>query len=129
MQPAYPLLRGYGGGGIYLLEPADESQHLAPPHIGERHVLEHHVTFDRRQRDAILLCHFQELGNIEAAAVLGFSSAIGAYGGFFIPMSYGISISMFDGPAHALYLFIVFYVTCIAITWWYYARRNAEMPC
>jgi RNA polymerase sigma-70 factor (ECF subfamily) len=26
-----------------------------------------------RQRDAILLCHYQELGNIEAAAVLGVS--------------------------------------------------------
>ena len=55
--------------------------------------------------------------------------AIGAYGGFFIPMSYGIAISMFGGPAYALYLFIVFYVTCIAMTWWYYARRNAEAPC
>ena len=67
--------------------------------------------------------------NQEAAAVLGFSSAIGAYGGFFIPMSYGISISMFGGPAYALYLFILFYATCIAMTWWYYSRRNAEMPC
>ncbi len=67
--------------------------------------------------------------NTEAAAVLGFSSAIGAYGGFFIPMSYGISISMFGGPAYALYLFIAFYLSCIAMTWWYYARRNAEMPC
>ena len=67
--------------------------------------------------------------NKEAAAVLGFSSAIGAYGGFFIPMSYGVSISMFGGPAYALYLFIVFYVTCIAMTWWYYSRRDAEMPC
>ena len=67
--------------------------------------------------------------NKEAAAVLGFSSAIGAYGGFFIPMSYGVSISMLGAPAYALYLFILFYVTCIALTWWYYARRNAEMPC
>ena len=67
--------------------------------------------------------------NKEAAAVLGFSSAIGAFGGFYIPMSYGSSISMTGEPAAALYGFIVFYVTCIAITWWYYARRNAEMPC
>ena len=67
--------------------------------------------------------------NTEAAAVLGFSSAIGAYGGFFIPMSYGMAISMFGGPAYALYMFIVFYLSCIAMTWWYYARRNAEMPC
>ncbi len=67
--------------------------------------------------------------NTEAAAVLGFSSAIGAYGGFFIPMSYGISISMFGGPTYALYLFIAFYLSCIAMTWWYYLRRNAEMHC
>jgi NNP family nitrate/nitrite transporter-like MFS transporter len=68
-------------------------------------------------------------GNKEAAAVLGFSSAIGAYGGFFIPKSYGSSIALTGGPEAALYLFIVFYVTCIALTWWYYARRGAEMPC
>jgi len=67
--------------------------------------------------------------NKEAAAVLGFSSAIGAYGGFFIPMSFGVSISMVGGPAYALYLFIVFYLSCIAMTWWFYSRRNAEMPC
>ena len=67
--------------------------------------------------------------NKEAAAVLGFSSAMAAYGGFFIPMSYGISISTFGGPAYALYMFIVFYFTCIAMTWWYYSRRNAPMPC
>jgi NNP family nitrate/nitrite transporter-like MFS transporter len=68
-------------------------------------------------------------GNKEAAAVLGFSGAIGAYGGFFIPKSYGTSISMTGGPEMALYVFIAFYVTCIAITWWHYARRNAPMPC
>ena len=67
--------------------------------------------------------------NKEAAAVLGFSGAIGAYGGFFIPKSYGTSITMTGGPEAALYVFIVFYLTCIAITWWYYARRNAPMPC
>jgi NNP family nitrate/nitrite transporter-like MFS transporter len=67
--------------------------------------------------------------NKEAAAVLGFSSAIGAYGGFFIPKSYGSSIAMTGGPEAALYLFIVFYATCIALTWWYYSRKGAEMPC
>lgn len=67
--------------------------------------------------------------NTEAAAVLGFASAIGAFGGFFIPMSYGVSISM-SGAAHsALAMFLVFYLVCIATTWWYYARRRAPMPC
>ncbi len=68
-------------------------------------------------------------GNKEAAAVLGFTGAIGAYGGFFIPKSYGTSIASTGGPEAALWIFIVFYLSCIAMTWWYYARRNAEMPC
>jgi NNP family nitrate/nitrite transporter-like MFS transporter len=68
-------------------------------------------------------------GNKEGAAVLGFAGAIGAYGGFFIPKSYGTSISTTGGPEAALYLFIVFYLTCIATTWWFYSRRNAPMPC
>ena len=67
--------------------------------------------------------------NKEGAAVLGFSAAIAAYGGFFIPKSYGTSIDLTGGPEGALYVFIVFYLSCIAITWWYYARRDAEMPC
>jgi len=67
--------------------------------------------------------------NMEAGAVLGFSSAVGAFGGFYIPMSYGTSISTTGGPEAALCLFIVFYVTCIVTTWWFYSRKNAQMPC
>lgn len=66
---------------------------------------------------------------IESAAVIGFSSAIGAYGGFFIPKSYGSSIAMTGGPEMALYGFIAFYATCLALTWRYYYRRGAETPC
>lgn len=68
-------------------------------------------------------------GNKEAAAVLGFAGAIGAYGGFFIPKSYGTSITLTGGPEGALYVFIVFYLTCIATTWWFYVRKGAKMPC
>jgi NNP family nitrate/nitrite transporter-like MFS transporter len=68
-------------------------------------------------------------GNKEAAAVLGFSGAVGAYGGFFIPKSYGTSIAITGSPDGALYVFIAFYLSCIAITWWFYARKNAPMPC
>jgi len=68
-------------------------------------------------------------GNTEGAAALGFAGALGAYGGFFIPKSYGSSIAATGGPELALWIFSAFYVMCIAVTWWYYARRNAEMPC
>jgi len=65
----------------------------------------------------------------ESAAVLGFSGAIGAYGGFFIPRSFGTSLEMTGGVQASLYCFIAFYATCVLITWWYYARRNAPVPC
>ena len=65
----------------------------------------------------------------EASPVLGFTAALAAYGGFFIPKSYGSSIELTGGPQAALYVFIVFYLTCIALTWWYYSRRGAETPC
>ena len=48
-------------------------------------------------------------GNTEGAATLGFTAAMAAYGGFFIPKSYGTSITMTGGPEAALYVFIVFY--------------------
>jgi NNP family nitrate/nitrite transporter-like MFS transporter len=68
-------------------------------------------------------------GATEAAAVLGFTSAIGAYGGFVIPKAYGSSIALAGGPEAALWVFFVFYLSCIAITWWNYSRRYAPMPC
>jgi NNP family nitrate/nitrite transporter-like MFS transporter len=65
----------------------------------------------------------------ESAAVLGFTSAIAAYGAFFIPKSFGTSVALTGTAQPALYCFVVFYLICIAVTWWYYARKNAEVPC
>jgi MFS transporter, NNP family, nitrate/nitrite transporter len=63
---------------------------------------------------------------IESAAVLGFTSAIGACGGYLIPRSFGASIAATGGPNQALEIFLTFYVTCVAITWWgvYYLRKS-----
>ncbi|MBN9370381.1 MAG: nitrate/nitrite transporter [Hydrogenophaga sp. SCN 70-13] len=80
-------------------------------------------------RDAEAVARATREGNTEGAAALGFTAAMAAYGGFFIPKSYGTSITLTGGPEAALYLFIVFYLLCIAITWWQYSRRNAPMPC
>ena len=68
-------------------------------------------------------------GAVEAAAALGFASAIGAYGGFFIPKSLGTSLAVTGSAAAALGLFIAFYLSCIALTWWACSRRNAPHPC
>ncbi|MGW0731500.1 NarK family nitrate/nitrite MFS transporter [Streptomyces sp. NPDC002851] len=60
---------------------------------------------------------------MEAGAVTGFTAAIAAYGFFFIP-------ALFANFAvtSAMWGFVAFYVSCIAVTWWYYARKGAESP-
>lgn len=60
----------------------------------------------------------------ESAAIIAFSSAIGAYGGFFIPKAYGSSLALTGSPVGALYLFGAFYVLCLALTWAYYTRAG-----
>jgi NNP family nitrate/nitrite transporter-like MFS transporter len=60
----------------------------------------------------------------ESAAIIGFTSAIAAFGAFFIPKGFGSSIAMTGSAAFALYGFIAFYVSCIAITWFFYTRRD-----
>jgi NNP family nitrate/nitrite transporter-like MFS transporter len=60
---------------------------------------------------------------IESAAALGFVSAIGACGGYLIPSGFGKSIAITGGPHLALEIYLAFYVTCLALTWWYYLRK------
>ena len=90
------------------------------------------VIFLNQRRQALGEAHAEQAqveANRETAAVLGFISAIAAYGGFFIPKAYGTSIGLTGGVGAALIGFIVFYLSCMVLTWWYYARRNAPAPC
>ena len=63
----------------------------------------------------------------ESAAIIGFTSAIAAYGAFFIPKAYGTAISFTGGPQAALWAFLVFYVSCAALTWFVYTRRGGML--
>jgi len=63
----------------------------------------------------------------ESAAITGFTSAIAAFGAFFIPKGYGTSISMTGGPEAALWAFLIFYVTCLVITWAIYTRKGGVL--
>lgn len=62
----------------------------------------------------------------DTAAALGFISAIGAVGGFFIPKSFGISLDMTGSPAGAMKIFLVFYIACVVITWAVYGRKTKK---
>ncbi len=58
----------------------------------------------------------------ESAAIIAFTSAIAAYGAFFIPKLYGTSIAMTGAPNGALWAFLGFYVLCLIVTWVFYTR-------
>lgn len=62
---------------------------------------------------------------LESAAIVGFSSALGAYGGFFIPLAFANSMKATGGPVTALYIFCAFYATCAIVNWVYYARPRS----
>jgi NNP family nitrate/nitrite transporter-like MFS transporter len=58
----------------------------------------------------------------ESAAITAFTSAIAAYGAFFIPKAYGSSIAATGSANLALWGFVAFYVICLAVTWVWYSR-------
>ncbi len=60
----------------------------------------------------------------ESAAIIAFTSAIAAYGAFFIPKAYGSSIAMSGGPEMALWGFLIFYVVCMGLTYLFYTRKG-----
>jgi NNP family nitrate/nitrite transporter-like MFS transporter len=65
---------------------------------------------------------------IESAAALGFIGAIGACGGYLIPRGFGASIAATGGPHLALEIYLAFYATCLALTWWFYLHKGFRSP-
>lgn len=59
----------------------------------------------------------------DTAAALGFISAIGAVGGFFIPKAFGTSLALTGSPVGAMKIFLLFYLACVLLTWLVYGRR------
>ena len=62
----------------------------------------------------------------ESSAVIGIAGAVGALGGFLIPMTFGAP--WVDDPVAAVIsafaVFTGFYAACLALTWWVHARRG-----
>ncbi|MGH3475049.1 MAG: MFS transporter, partial [Aeromicrobium sp.] len=65
----------------------------------------------------------------EASAVIGLAGAVGALGGFLIPITFGAPWVTDPAAAvkSAFVIFSVFYVVCLAVTWAVYLRRGAPM--
>ncbi len=64
----------------------------------------------------------------QAGPVLGWTSAIAAYGAYLIPKIFATQIKA-GTPQYALYGFAAYYLSCLVVNWWFYARKNAEISC
>ena len=60
----------------------------------------------------------------QAGPVLGWTSAIAAYGAFIAPIVIGDQIKA-GTPQFAMYGFAAFYAVCLVLNWWFYLRPNA----
>ena len=73
---------------------------------------------------------FRTIGTIfdrqQAGPVLGWASAIAAYGAFIAPVVIGAQIKA-GTPQAAMYGFAIFYALCLILNWWVYLRPGAEI--
>jgi len=60
----------------------------------------------------------------QAGPVLGWTSAVAAYGAFIAPVVIGAQIKAAT-PQYAMYGFAIFYALCLILNWWFYLRSNA----
>jgi len=71
---------------------------------------------------------FRSIGVIfdqqQKGPVLGWTSAVAAYGAFIAPRVMGEQIQA-GTPELAMYGFAVFYAICLVINWWFYLRKGA----
>ncbi len=64
----------------------------------------------------------------QAGPVLGWMSAVAAYGAFIIPIVFGQQIKA-GHAQYALYGFTIYYVVCLFLNWYYYDRKNSGIVC
>ena len=97
------LASGFGNASTFQMVPgiARAEVDRAAPGLG----------LDERRRQA----------ERESAAITAFISAIAAYGAFYIPKVYGSSIEVTGAANAAIWAFMLFYLSCAALTWWVYS--------
>ena len=64
----------------------------------------------------------------QAGPVLGWTSAVAAYGAFIMPKVFGQQIKL-GHAEYALYGFTAYYLICLFLNWWYYDRKNSGIDC
>ncbi|MCE5180662.1 MAG: antiporter [Betaproteobacteria bacterium] len=62
----------------------------------------------------------------QAGPVLGWTSAVAAYGAFIAPVVIGAQIKA-GTPENSMYGFAIFYALCLILNWWFYLRSGSEI--
>ncbi|MFA5628007.1 MAG: MFS transporter [Thiohalomonadaceae bacterium] len=62
----------------------------------------------------------------QAGPVLGWTSAVAAYGAFIAPVVIGGQLKA-GTPENAMYGFAIFYALCLVLNWWFYLRKGVEV--
>lgn len=62
----------------------------------------------------------------QAGPVLGWTSAVAAYGAFIAPVVIGGQVTA-GTPQLAMYGFAIFYALCLVLNWWFYLRAGSEI--
>ena len=63
---------------------------------------------------------------VQAGPVLGWTSAVAAYGSFIAPEVIKGQIKA-GTPENAMYGFAIFYAVCLVLNWWFYLRKGSEI--
>ena len=64
----------------------------------------------------------------QAGPVLGWTSAVAAYGASVFPACFGAGLQG-DFVDIVLYVFAAYYTTCLVVNYWFYYRSGCEKPC
>lgn len=65
----------------------------------------------------------------QAGGVIGWTSAIAAYGPFIFSVLFGAIIAQTGSPKAFFFGAAAFYAVNLGINWWFYARKGCETPC
>ncbi|GAB3858057.1 hypothetical protein GCM10029963_57080 [Micromonospora andamanensis] len=63
----------------------------------------------------------------QAAGALGIISAVGAFGGFLVPICYAWARSTYGGIQPALRFYVGFFLVLLVVTWVAYLRPGSRM--
>ncbi|AHE98247.1 MFS transporter [Thioalkalivibrio paradoxus] len=62
----------------------------------------------------------------ESGQVIGLVSAIGALGAFAVPVVLALALAAWGAVGPALLMFVLFYLVCMAATWWCHVRTRSD---